>query len=739
VTRPPAPEDMYRFRIPTDPQVSPDGSTVVYTEQAAAPGHDAYRHATWSVSADGSAPPRRLTIGARHDTHPRFSPDGRTLAFLSDRRPLVEEEPDAPKNREDSVQVHLLPLDGGEARRLTDLPRGGGAFAWSPDGKSLVVQSASQGPTRKADAKARGTAKEPRPGEPPLSDYRFIDRLQNQLNGPGFVYDKVENLWLVEVATGEARRLTTGPTSHTDAAWSPDGTRIAYVAQGGRDPDLGWQYDVHVVDVSSGATVRITDGRGSLFGTPTWLPDGRTLAVLGSHMLRRGGSRLDIWLFAADGSENGPGQGRNLSGRHDLMPGSAMGSDLTPGEPSRLAVTPDGAWIVFTAPIEGSYELWRIALADGVVERLTEDRHYLSGWQAVRRADGGLCLAAIRSSFTETPDVHVLDLGADGAAKAGAVRGGHAGAGLRRLTSLNADLLAEIEVRPAEDRWLTVDGRRIQGWLVRPGSTAASTEPASTADSTTPGLAGAAGPIPLVLQIHGGPHTLYGWAPEWEFQVLAGRGMGVLFTNPRGSEGYGEDFNAANLPDWGEGPMHDVMAHVDALVEAGIADPARLGVAGGSYGGYLTNWIVGHTDRFAAAMTCRSVTDLTSLMLTGDLSGGVFGIMEFGMHPWEDPDLYRRLSPITYAPNIRTPLLIQHAENDLRCPISQAEQLFAVLRTLRRPVRLMRVPNESHELTRSGSPFRRVENLVQVGEWFGHFLVKGKRRMPPLPANRAGK
>jgi dipeptidyl aminopeptidase/acylaminoacyl peptidase len=181
------------------------------------------------------------------------------------------------------------------------------------------------------------------------------------------------------------------------------------------------------------------------------------------------------------------------------------------------------------------------------------------------------------------------------------------------------------------------------------------------------------------------------------------------------------------------------MAHVEALVEAGVADPARLGVTGGSYGGYLTNWIVGHTDRFAAAMTCRSVSDLTSLMLTGDLAGGIFGIMEFGAQPWEKPELYRELSPITYADRVRTPLLIQHAENDLRCPMGQAEALFAILRTLRRPVRLMRVPNESHELTRSGTPFRRVENLVQVRSWFDHFLVKGKKRLPPLPANRAGK
>jgi dipeptidyl aminopeptidase/acylaminoacyl peptidase len=736
VTRPPAPDDLNRFRIPTDPALSPDGELVAVTLQTVARARDGYRHAIWCVRADGSTPPRRLTIGARHDTFARFSPDGRTLAFLSDRRPLVEDEPDAPTDREDERQVHLLPIDGGEAVRLTDLPRGAGAFAWSPDGKWLVVQSASQGATRKEDARTRRKDPPPKPGETPRSDYRYLDRLQNMLNGPGFIYDRIENLWLVEVASGAARRLTTGPTSHEHPAWSPDGTRIAYTAQGGRDPDLSWQHDIHVIEVETGRNLRVTDGRGSTFDCPTWLPDGRTLAVMGNRLPRMGGSRNDLWLFAADGSENRTGQGRNLTGHADLMPGSAMVSDVTPGEYAHLAISPDGAFVLFTAPVAGSYELWRASRETGAVERLTEGEHYLSGWHSAARPHGGLRVAAVRSAVTELGDVHVIDLRADGSAAPAAGRGaagpaaGRGAAGpavgrgaaaqLRQVTAFNDEVLAELEVRPAEERWVTVDGRRIQGWLLR----------CATAEGGT---------APLVLQIHGGPHSLYGWSPCWEFQVLAGRGMSVLYTNPRGSEGYGEDFNSANLPDWGEGPTADVMAHVDAVIAEGIADPGRLGVTGGSYGGYLTNWIIGHTDRFAAALTARCVSDLTSLMLTGDLAGGIFGIFEFGKQPWEDPELYRRLSPITYAENIRTPLLIQHSENDLRCPIGQAEALFAVLRTLRRPVRFMRVPNETHELTRSGTPFRRVENLVQVESWFAHFLVAGTRGLPPLPHTRAGK
>ncbi len=720
--RSPTPEDLYRFKIPTDPQVSPDGSLVAVAVQSVAPLRDGYRHALWLVPADGRAAAHRATLGARHDTHPRFSPDGRTLAFLSDRRPLVEEEPDAPSDREDGTQVHLLPLDGGEARRLTDLPRGIDAFEWAPDGRRLVARTTSVGATRAEDRKARGKGDVPRPGQMPRSDYRYFDRLQNMLNGPGFIDDKVAHLWLVDAETGAARRLTSGPTSDAEPAWSPDGTRVAFSASRGRDHDLDYQFDVFVVDVASGETTRVTDGAACAFGSPAWLPDGSTLAVVGHRWPRGGGSRNDIWLFAADGSDAHRGGGRNLSGSTDLMVAAGMGSDVVPGEAARLRVAPDGRHLLFTAPIAGSYELWRIALADGSVERITVDRQYLSGWDAVALPDGRGRVVAIRSTATTLSDVHVLDVAADGSVADGAA--------LRRITAFNDEVLVEVDVRPPEERWETVDGREIQGWLIRPPE-------AGPTEAT--GSTGPRAPSPLILQIHGGPHTLYGWSPYWEFQVLAGAGISVLYTNPRGSEGYGEDFNSANLPDWGDGPMRDVMAHVDTLVAAGVADAARLGVTGGSYGGYLTNWIVGHTERFAAAMTCRSVTDLPSLMLTGDLAGGIFGILEFGAQPWEKPDLYRELSPITYADRIRTPLLIQHSENDLRCPIGQAEALFAVLRTLRRPVRFMRVPNESHELTRSGTPFRRVENLVQVRGWFDHFLVRGKRRLPPLPAVRAGR
>jgi acylaminoacyl-peptidase len=710
--RPPRPEDFTRLRIATGPRLSPDGRLAVITVQTVSPTLDGYRDALWLVATDGSAPPRQLTLGAKHDGHARFSPDGRTLAFLSDRRPLVEDEPDrAPADgteREDTTQVHLLPLDGGEARRLTDLPRGVEGFEWSPDGTRLVVVSVSLGATRVEDDRRRGRSR-PAPGQPRTSDFRFIDRLDYMLNGKGFIYDQVKHLWLVDVATGEASRLTDGPVSDADPAWSPDGRRIAFAANRRRDADLVGRSDIHVVDVENRAVTAVTRGPRSMFAGPAWLPDGKTIATFGHRLEGRAGSRNDIWLFAADGADATPTGGRNLTAPHDLMPRASATSDVTIGEAAPLIPSADGRWLHFSAPIQGAYELWRAAVDDARLERLTEGRHTISNWHAVPvRGAGAMRIAYLRSSATEPPDLWMLDTTSGRSTAVPASR---------RLTELNADVLAELDLRTPQERHSTVDGRDIQGWFIAAGD----------------------GPRPLVVEIHGGPHALYGWLMLWEFQLLAAAGIGVFYCNPRGSEGYGEAFNDANHRDWGPGPMRDVLAGVDALVADGLADPDRLGVTGGSYGGYLTNWIVAHDQRFRAAMTCRCVSDMGMLFLTGDISGGDWARVSFDATPWDDPAYFREISPITYAAAIRTPLLIQHSERDLRTTIAQAEALFTVLRSHRRPVRLLRVPEETHELTRSGTPFRRIENLRIVVDWFRHFLVDGKRGLPPLPKVRGGR
>jgi dipeptidyl aminopeptidase/acylaminoacyl peptidase len=703
--RAPRPADLYRIAVPTDPRLSPDGSAVTFTVQTVGAGYDKYRTAIWLLASSGSEPPRQLTIGAKRDGQARWSPDGRTIAFLSDRRTIVEEEPGAPKDREDGTQIHLLSATGpGEARRLTDLPRGVDEFKWSPDGRQLAVLSASRAPDRDADNRARRRLAEAKPGEPPPSDYRFFDRLRYQANGAGFVADRRTQVWIVDAVSGEARRLTDLAAGVDDIEWSPDGKRVAIVTGPARAADLYLRSRILAVDIKTGRVSSIAERPDGVYFGPVWLPDGKTIAVLGGT-LPHVRYRIDIHVFPADGSD--PTGGRDLSARHDVMPSSSMSSDITIGEGARLVPDAGGRSILFLAPHRGAEELWRIEVADGDVLRLTDDHHYLSSFDAVAVGDRSTRIAAIRSTPTELPDLHVGDLPARGSRPIK----------LRRATDLNRVLLDELELREPLERWIEVNGQPVQGWLISSGEDR---------------------PRPAVLEIHGGPHTLYGWSPFLEFQILAGEGMSVIYTNPRGSEGYGLAFNEGNLGDWGEGPTRDVLAFVDAYVADGIVDPDRLGVTGGSYGGYLTTWIVGHDDRFRAAMTCRSVADMPTLFLSGDLSGTDWPEYEIGSYSWQDPEKFRALSPITFADRIRTPLLIQHAERDLRTTIGQAEMLFSVLRRHRRPVRLMRVPDETHELTRSGTPHRRAENLVQVRDWFRHFLVAGKRRLPPVPATRHG-
>jgi dipeptidyl aminopeptidase/acylaminoacyl peptidase len=706
--RPASPEDLYRLRVPSDPRISPDGRLVAFTVTSATRRHDDYRSAIWLADADGERPARQVTLGARRDHHPRFSPTGDLLAFLSDRREIVEDEPDAPVDREDQVQVHLLPLSvAGEARRLTDLPRGVRTFEWSPDGRRIALLSSSRAANRAEDARLRGKPPTPRPGDPPRSDYRYVDRLFFQLNGVGFTEGREAQVWIVEVDGGTTRRLAEVPGGVEGLAWSPDGTRLACVVRPSRDRDLDERSLVVALDVASGRRTVVTGGRDAAFDAPVWLPDGSAILALGGR-LPTAEYRKAVTRFDAAGRDAGSRGGRDLTGPHDLMPGSMMNSDAATGEPPRIVVAPDGRRALVLAPIDGAVELWAVDAVTAELARLTRGHHYLSAFDAAPSPGSGLRVAAIRSAVTELPEVVVGDT--DLAGPEGAIV-------LRPLTRLNTELAAEVELRPALERRVVVDGREIQGWLI----------------PSAPGVR------PLVLEIHGGPHTLYGWAPMWEFQVLAGAGMSVYYANPRGSEGYGLAFNEANLGDWGPGPMRDLTVGVDALVADGLADPDRLGVTGGSYGGYLTNWIVGHDQRFRAALTCRSVVDMPLLFTTGDVGGTHWAIREFGSYPWQEPERWREMSPIAHAVAIRTPLLIQHSENDLRTTMAQAEMLFSVLRRLRRPVRLMRVPDETHELTRSGTPFRRVENVVQVRDWFRHFLVEGRRRMPPKPRERAGR
>ncbi|HXM57081.1 MAG TPA: S9 family peptidase, partial [Candidatus Dormibacteraeota bacterium] len=257
---------------------------------------------------------------------------------------------------------------------------------------------------------------------------------------------------------------------------------------------------------------------------------------------------------------------------------------------------------------------------------------------------------------------------------------------------------------PERHVFTAADGLEIEGWLMRP-----------------PGF-DPARRHPLVMEIHGGPHSQYGWAFFHEFQVLAGQGFLVFVTNPRGSDGYGEAFRMAVVRDWGGRDYGDLMGALDQLIAAtGFVDESRMGVGGGSYGGFMTNWVIGHTDRFAAAVTMRSISNLVSEFAQHDIV--LWGELEMGPRPWPDADELWQRSPIRYVQQMRTPLLIVHSDMDLRCAFSQAEELFGALRLLDREVEMVRFPGESHDLSRGGRPDRRVERLRRIAGWYERHLL----------------
>ncbi|MGH2418611.1 MAG: prolyl oligopeptidase family serine peptidase, partial [Candidatus Limnocylindria bacterium] len=588
--RTPRPEDLYELRVPTQLDMSPDGRFVAFCVKSVAPGKDGYRSSLWIAPADGSTPARQLTVGSKSDTTPRWSPDGRTLAFLSDRGAVLQAggggakpgKPEAPE--EGGTQVWLLPFaDGGEARPLTGLPKDVAGLAWSPDGRRMCVVSG---------ATSTESEKKPdrRPEDPPLPDTRLIDRLAYQFNGTGFIHDKFQHLWLVDPTSGDAELLTTGDHHDQDPRWSPDGKRIAFVSDRHRDADLGWRTDIYLVEVTSRRVSQLSPGRGRQgWGAPAWSPDGRWVAAIGTRDWKRGElSQASVWRFRVR-----DGHAEDLIAGSDMEAAAAMNSDLFGGAEARLHWMSDGRWLIFAAPVEGSLELWRVEVDGGRIERLTRDRHYLGRLSATVMSRGGARFAAVRTSGTDAPDVVVGDL------PAGRLGSGHVE--LRRVSDLMGDAWRDVTLVKPVERWHEVDGRRIQGWFLQ--------APQSTTRS----------PAPVILEIHGGPGTLYGWSLIWEWQVLVAKGISVYACNPRGSQGYGRDFLTANVADWGDGPMRDCMAGLDALVADGLADSDRMGVTGGSYGGYLTSWIVGHTDRFRAAVTCRSVNDMVSQMLSGDI------------------------------------------------------------------------------------------------------------------------
>ncbi len=670
--RPIAETDLTKFVWIADPQISPDGAAVVYTRVTVNGKEDGYDTDLWLVPADASQPARRLTAGPR-DTSPRWSPDGRAIAFV--RSPAGGDGPSAP-------QIHLLSLDGGEARPLTSLARGASAPAWSPDGRAIAFTSTTE--AGKDEEKA-GEKK---------SDVRVITRAVYRANGGGYLDPtRHSHVWTVAVPGPaeppvDAKQITSGEFSEGNVQWSPDGARLYFTSSHVKEPyyEQG-RTDLYTVPAAGGEPSKLLTFDGGM-RRYAFSPDGRSIAFTGAanHAPERSYDQTDLWVV-----ENRAGATpHNLTAGYDFPVGGGIGSDQHAprgGQPGEPVWSADGRTVFAVTAEHGRSNLVRVDAASGAVTAVTAGDHDLISYTAASNASRFVTLV---STTTEIGDLFAFDAAAP--------------ARQTRLTRVNEALFGGLTLTPPETFWYTsFDGARIQGWIQKPPDFDPSRK------------------YPMILEIHGGPHSAYGFSFFHEIQWMAAKGYVVLYVNPRGSTSYGQDFGNVIQYHYPGDDYKDLMAGVDELVKRGYVDPRRLGVTGGSGGGLLTNWVVTQTTRFAAAASQRSIADWAGFWYTADFT--LFTPSWFRGAPWEDPQDFAARSPITHIANVKTPLMLIVGDVDYRTPEGDGgEQMFRALKYMKVPTVMVQFPGESHELSRSGRPAHRVERLRHIVAWFDKYL-----------------
>jgi dipeptidyl aminopeptidase/acylaminoacyl peptidase len=678
-------DDLARIRVPNEPTISPDGRLIVFTLSRMDRKADTYYSNLWLVPADGSSEARQLTAGDNKDRAPAWSPDGTRLVFAS--------------NRGGASNLWIMRADGGEALKLTDLKGEVDEPAWSPDGRSVAFTFRKEDPALESEPDATQvpgsgepivTAPESKqPKKPPR--YRHITRLHYKEDGKGFLPKEWQHIWVIPVdglTGGTPRQLTDGDADDREPTWSPDGRWIAFLAK--RQPDAEWYEawtDIFRVRAAGGAIEQLSREPGERAAL-AYTPDGTQIGYTGHLNPNDGGGMTNMHVRAIPAAG---GDARDLTPEFDRSAQNVHINDVNPGWNGRVAWSADGGTAYFLVCDRGAVRVYAVAASGGAPTPLTGERELVYDFTASTDARRLAC--AIGDPATPG-DIYALD---------------PASGARTRLTQMNKWIADEIELATPEEFEVQGGGGRVHAWRVRP--------PACV------GVNGEA-KLPAILHIHGGPHGMYGWGFYHEFQMLAARGFVVVWSNPRGGQGYGQAWAESIKGAWGGVDYEDLMAVADEMTRWPFVDVARMGVGGGSYGGYMTNWIVGHTERFRAAVTMRSISNLHSDSGTSDY--GYFDAWYWGAHTWEDPQKFLRHSPITYVTQIRTPLLILHCEEDHRCPIEQAEQLYTALRYMKREVEFVRYPEESHGLTRGGTPSRRLDHQRRTRDWF-------EKHLGPMP------
>jgi dipeptidyl aminopeptidase/acylaminoacyl peptidase len=694
-------KDLFDFIWVANPQLSPDGTRVAFTRVNVDERHIGYETSIWTVATSGSEPPVRMTSG-KHDGQPRWSPDAKRIAFV---RGGDKDETGKPK----PPQIAMLSLAGGEAWIITDLPKGASGPVWSPDSKriaflsSTTLEDIEKTQRKKDSAKSRETGKpeattssaEPKQLEPESeheSDVHVISRAVYRSNDAGYLDPKRhEHVWILEVPTTSDEltkpvQLTSGDFEERELVWSHDNSRIYFLTERIDEPyyELATT-DIYSVPSAGGILEKLATVPMGIYDL-VLSPDGGKFAFHGSVTQPvRSYSQPDLWVM--DAAPNA--QPKNLTADYDSDMGSSVGGDNAAprgGHGRTLYWSPDGRWLFDSVAKQGRTPLVRVDSQSGAVTEITR------GDQAIL-------------DFSVTPDARTIVALVSTPVLIGDLFTVAANGAQIRVTDFNRKLWSRLNLTPPEElNYTSFDGKRIQGWIQKPPDF----------DSKKK--------YPLILNIHGGPHAAYGWVFDHEFQWMAARGYVVLYLNPRGSTSYGQDFGNIIQYHYPGDDYHDLMIGVDELLKRGYIDPRKLAVTGGSGGGVLTDWTITHTDRFAAAVSQRDISNWASWWYTADFT--LFQPHWFKAPPFEDPQDYANRSSITFVKNIHTPVMFVLGESDYRTPQdSGGEQLFRALKLLKRPTTMVVFPRETHELSRSGEPWHRIERLDHIVAWFDKWIM----------------
>ena len=661
-----------KFQLVSSPQISPDGRRIVFVKKHVGEKNN-YVSNLWTVDTCGetaSGQPRQFTAGEK-DSAPQWSPDGSQIVFV---RSPKEEPP----------QIHVIDSRGGEAQPLTKLPEGSiGEFRWSPDGKRLAF-----GFRETATERTKAAEKERK--ENGLSTPAWvIDDVWYRLDGDGYFGAQRYQLVIVDTATGQHRKLYTKDTlGGFSFDFSPNGKQLVVATNRDKKAMLRpWKDELLLVDVASGRIKPIGNLPDGPKAAVRWSPDGTTIAFAG----RIGGSdgiysTENVKLLTCRPTGGGV---RDLLDGEDYCLLACPIADTSEAhfEPT-FEFSPDSERILVQLGIRGGTKIASIPTRGGKLTIHTRDR---IDQQMGNISDDGKKLALSIGNATKLAEVAVADVTSPRLATT-------------TLTDFNGPLHKELALIKPESHWIKAeDGHKVQVWVIRPNS----------------GRNGKKSPA--LLEIHGGPHAQYGSGLFHEFQVLAAAGYAVFYSNPRGSKGYGRDHCAAIRGNWGGADWTDIQAVTRFMQQQTYVDNKRLGVLGGSYGGYMTNWVIGHTRDFSAAVSDRCVSNLVSMAGNSDFVEEQDDY--FPGNFWDRSQPRWNQSPMQYIGNAKTPTLIIHSEGDLRCNIEQSEQVFAALKLLGVPTRLVRYPRStSHGMSRQGPPDLRMHRLHQILDWFRKYL-----------------